>query len=252
MLGRNATNFPGQVAIKLCPSFLKHIGKPKKIIAVTGTNGKTTVCNMTCDILEQSGVKVLNNRLGSNINSGIATSLLLGCTIWNRPKYETAVFEVDERSSLRIYEHVKPDILLITNLFRDSIMRNAHPGYIADFLTGSIPKETKLILNADDLISCRVAPENERVYFGIDKMDTDITECVNLINDMRICPVCSGELQYDYLRYHHIGKAHCADCGFRSPAYDYWAKDVNIPDRAMVFAEKGEEHPYPLSLIHIY
>lgn len=255
LLGRNATNFPGQVAIKLCPNFLKYVGKPKNIIAVTGTNGKTTVCNMTCDILEQSGVKVLNNRLGSNINSGIATSLLWGCTVFNRPKYNTAVFEVDERSSLRIYEHITPDLLLITNLFRDSIMRNAHPGYIADFLTNSIPKETKLILNADDLISCRVAPENERVYFGIAKMDSDITECINLINDMRICPVCSGALTYDYRRYHHIGKAHCEHCGFHSPEYDYWAHDVNIPGRTMVFAEKGEEHTYKLlsdSIFNIY
>ncbi len=255
LLGRNATNFPGQVAIKLCPDFLKYISKPKKIIAVTGTNGKTTVCNMTCDILESSGKRVLNNRLGSNINSGIATSLILGSTVFNRPKYDTAVFEIDERSSLRVYAHVKPDILLITNLFRDSIMRNAHPGYIADFLTSSIPPETKLILNADDLISSGVAPQNERVHFGIDRMEGDIDKCINLINDMRICPVCAGELEYDYLRYHHIGKARCVDCGFKAPEYDYRAHGVNLSDMSMVFAEKGEEHSYKLlsdSVFNIY
>ena len=38
----NGTNFPGVVAFKICPNFLKHISKPKKIIGVTGTNGKTT------------------------------------------------------------------------------------------------------------------------------------------------------------------------------------------------------------------
>ena len=47
----NGTDFPGALAVKLCPDFLKYIGKPKKVIAVTGTNGKTTVNNMICDIL---------------------------------------------------------------------------------------------------------------------------------------------------------------------------------------------------------
>ena len=82
------------------------------------------------------------------------------------------MLEIDERSSKRIYPFMKPDILALTNLFRDSIMRNAHPQYIADFLTDSIPPETKLVVNADDLIAASVAPDNPRVYFGIERMGT--------------------------------------------------------------------------------
>ena len=48
----NGTDFPGSLAVKLCPDFLKYVGKPKTIVAVTGTNGKTTVSNMLNDILE--------------------------------------------------------------------------------------------------------------------------------------------------------------------------------------------------------
>ncbi|MGM9521711.1 MAG: MurT ligase domain-containing protein [Oscillospiraceae bacterium] len=242
----NGTNFPGELALKICPDFLKYIGKPKKIIAVTGTNGKTTVSNMACDILERSGKKVLNNRAGSNINSGISTSLLIGCSIFNKPKYDIAVLEVDERSSKRIYPYVKPDIVVITNLFRDSIMRNAHPQYIADFLTSAMPAETKLILNADDLISFSVAPENPRMYFGIEKMDTDVVDCVNLINDIRICPKCSGELKYEYRRYHHIGRAYCEQCGFKSPEYDYAGADVDIPNMKMTVKDAAGSHEYRL------
>jgi UDP-N-acetylmuramyl tripeptide synthase len=251
----NGTNFPGELALKICPDFLKYVAKPKKIITVTGTNGKTTVSNMTCDILEMSGKKVLNNRAGSNINSGISTSLLNGVNIFNKSKYEIAVLEVDERSSKRIYPYVKPNLIAITNLFRDSIMRNAHPQYIADFLTDSIPEESKLILNADDLISSAVAPKNDRCYFGIEKMDTDVTECINLINDMRICPKCSGELKYEYLRYHHIGKAYCADCGFKSPEYDYAGADVDTYNMTMTIKDKAGSHEYKLlsdSVFNIY
>mgnify|MGYP003273023100 CR=1 FL=1 len=65
----NGTNFPGVVAIKLCPDFLKIIKKPKAIIGVTGTNGKTTVCNLAIDMFKADGRRVLNNSLGSNINT---------------------------------------------------------------------------------------------------------------------------------------------------------------------------------------
>lgn len=255
LLGRNATYLPGKIALKLCPMFLKYVGKPEKIIAVTGTNGKTTVCNMLCDILEQSGEQVLNNRLGSNVNSGIASSLLQGAGWSGKSKYKIAVFEVDERSSIRIYPYVKPNLLLVTNLFRDSIMRNAHPGYIADILTGSIPKETKLILNADDLISAGISPENERVYFGLQEMETDVKVCINRINDMQICPKCQGKLEYDYLRYHHIGRAHCTDCDFRSPEYDYSGANVNLERMTMDFADKTGVYGYKLpsdSVFNIY
>ncbi len=104
------------------------------------------------------------------------------------------MLEIDERSSKRIYPYVKPDLLVITNLFRDSPMRNAHPQYIADFIESAVSKTTKLILNADDLISSGICPDNPRVYFALDRLPTDVTVCINLINDVQICPVCRGEL----------------------------------------------------------
>ena len=70
----NGTDFPGSLAVKLCPDFLKYIGKPAHIVAVTGTNGKTTVANMLGDVLTAEGKRVLSNRAGSNIVSGIRIS----------------------------------------------------------------------------------------------------------------------------------------------------------------------------------
>lgn len=251
----NGTNFPGELALKLCPDFLKYVSKPGHIVTVTGTNGKTTVCNLVCDILEKSGRQVLNNRAGSNINSGIATAMLTGVSVFNQTKFPMAVLEVDERSSKRIYPYVHPNLTLITNLFRDSIMRNAHPGYIADFLTQSIPADTRLVLNADDLISARVAPGNDRVYFGIGPMDTDLTQCINRTNDMQICPKCHGVLEYEYLRYHHIGKACCPDCGFTAPESTYFASAVDFNAGALTFREGEALWHYPLlsdSIVNAY
>ncbi len=39
-----------------------------------------------------------------------------------------------------------------------------------------IDKSTKLILNADDLISSQLCPDGDRVFFGIDLLKSDKTE----------------------------------------------------------------------------
>lgn len=142
LLGRNATYLPGSIALKLCPQFLGYVRKPGTIVAVTGTNGKTTVCNMLGDILRDNGYTLLDNRYGSNTNSGVASSLISGVTAGNRSRFDFAVFEVDERSSLLIYKYVRPNFLLITNLFRDSVKRNAHTEFISGILNDAIPDDT--------------------------------------------------------------------------------------------------------------
>ncbi len=254
--GHNGTDFPGALALKLCPTFLRYMGRPKTVISVTGTNGKTTVSNMLTDILERRGLRIMSNRAGSNITSGISTALIRNCDLFGRVrKCDLAVLEVDERASGRIYPYIKPDFVVITNLFRDSIMRNAHPYFIADILSRAIPENAKLILNADDLISAGVAPENKRVYFGIDRMPSDVGECINLIDDVRICPKCSGKLDYKFRRYHHIGRTVCRDCGFASPEAKYLAQNVDIAAQRMTLAEDGVSCDYPLitdSIFNVY
>ena len=209
----NATNFPGIVALKICPDFLKHISKPDTIIGITGTNGKTTISNLMKDILEEFGIKVLNNGMGSNINSGIASCLISGVTLFGRKKYNTAVLEIDERSA-RV-----------------------------------------LFLNADDIIASEVSPENEKYYFGIEKMPNDKTTCDNLINDMQICPNCSTRLKYEYIRYSNIGRAYCPDCGFHSHDYDFSASDIDFDRMTMRCRGNGEEGEFRIlneSIFNIY
>lgn len=251
----NGTNFPGIVALKICPGFLNMINKPKKIIGVTGTNGKTTVCNLAIDMFKEAGEKILDNSLGSNINSGISTSFINGVTLSGKCKYDTALIEIDERSAPLVFPALKPELLLINNLTRDSIMRNGHPEYIGRILTEEMPKNTRLLINGDDLIASGVAPSNERKYFGIDAMDTDVDECINLINDMQICPNCNGKLDYEHLRYHHIGKASCPACGFKSPECDYSGMNVDVENMTIDIKDGGVNFDYPLlndSVFNIY
>lgn len=243
----NGTDYPGVLATKFCPDFLKYVKKPPKTIIITGTNGKTTVNNMLIDILEDNGLKVFSNRSGSNISSGISTVFIKGSNIFGGlKKCDMAVLEVDERTAPRIYPYLKPDYVVVTNLSRDSILRNAHPQYIADILTKSIPSNTKVVLNAEDLISGNMSPDNPRTYFGIDRLPEDGTSYSGLLNDMQICPKCSGKLKYNYLRYNHIGNATCEDCGFSSPKADIAVTSLDEKNGKMIVREKDKEYTYPL------
>lgn len=221
LMGRKATYAAGKLAIRLCPDFLSRIGRPGTLVGVTGTNGKTTVSNMLSDLLTALGRDPVNNRYGSNIDAGAATALIDAASLTGRCRKDIGVLEMDERSAAKLFPVLKPDYLLVTNLFRDSMRRNAHPEFIASLLDKHIPGTTKLILNADDPISCHVAPLNSRVYFGIDALPMDPPVRDNLVQDVRLCPICNEPIVYDLRRYHHIGRIHCPSCGWRSPAPDY-------------------------------
>lgn len=234
----NATNFPGVVALKICPNFLKYVQYPQKLVGVTGTNGKTTVSNLLTDSLRMLGKNVLNNSEGSNINSGIATTMMNSVNFFNKQKNDIGVLEIDELSMRRISDYVKPDILLITNLSRDSVMRNAHPEYIRGVIENNLSDNTKLILNADDLLSCFTRKENERVYFSIDRLESDSDFSNNLIDDMKICPKCNSPIAYEYNRYSNIGKAYCTHCDFKSPEGDM--RIVKMTDKNIDVLYNGE------------
>ena len=255
VLRRNASYFPGKLAITLCPDFLGRIDKPKIIIGVTGTNGKTTVCNLLEEALRRNGYELIDNHLGSNVNSGVASSLIESADCKGRQKKEIAVFELDERSAVKIYPYMKPTFLLCTNLFRDSLKRNAHTEFIFNILDKSIPKETKLILNGDDLLVSNLAKENERVYFGIDRLETDEDTCHNIVQDISVCPNCSSKLEWDFVRYNHIGRAHCSKCDFGSPSIDYEVTKIDFEKGTMLLKHKDTEEIYPIlndNIINIY
>ena len=226
LLGRNATHLPGWMANKLCPDFLGHLEKPDRLVYITGTNGKTTVSNLTAEVLKDNGYDFINNASASNVSEGVISALLSKSSFFGKSKCKLAILEVDERYSPLIYPYMPPDYLLCTNLFRDSYKRNAHAEFISSVLNSQIPKHTKLILNGEDLISNHLAMGNERCYFGIHCPDGH-SSSDNIIKDIVACPNCGAMLKYDYIRYNHIGRAHCPNCDFGSPEMDYSVEKID-------------------------
>lgn len=246
LTGRNASHTPGVIALKLCPDFMNQAPKAPLAICVTGTNGKTTVSNLLTDALQADGKKVVSNRTGSNIVPGCTTNLINSLNWRGGCRVDATVFEVDERASRLILPYIKPDYLVVTNLFRDSLKRNAHPDYIFSVIDTYCPDHTKMILNADELCSARLKPQNERVYYGIGKQPSDLTASVNIVADYSVCPTCGADLDYDYLRYHHIGHARCPKCGFCSADADYLATAINSEERTLTVRRRDRDILFPL------
>ena len=252
VLRRGGTTAPGKAALAVCPDFLSRIGRPETLIGVTGTNGKTTVSNMLCDIFEARGETPVSNREGANIDAGAATALIAAATLTGKCRRKLGVLEMDERSAARLFPVLKPDYLLVTNLFRDSMRRNAHPEYIASLMEGSIDPSSHLILNADDPISSSLSPLNSRTLFSVDALPNEPPLRENLVQDVRICPVCGEDVVYDRRRYHHIGRARCLSCGWHSPEPDYELIAADEETGRITVMEKDVWNDYPVPSMEVY
>lgn len=216
-LKRNATHFPGDVALKIDPAFLKHIRSPKEIIMITGTNGKTSVTNMILEVLSQENSQIIHNALGSNILQGIATSLLAKTSMMNTSHYDLAVLEVDERSSRLIMPFIKPNYLIINNLYRDSYRRNAHVEFIIQILQEFTPNTTHLIVNADDMFAAQIIQDRTVSTFSLNPIHDEVSRSDSAIHDGQLCPHCFNSLNFSYVRYHHLSHFLCPSCGFTNP-----------------------------------
>ncbi len=255
LLKRNATCTPGKIALAIDKQFLGGLRMPKTVIAVTGTNGKTTVSNLLTDILTQNGFRVTNNSLGSNIQAGVASALLEDADLLGRAKKDIAVLEVDERSSLLIYPYVQPDYMICNNIMRDSIKRNAHTEFIRYIISSALPEKTHLILNADDLNAATLAPQcKSRTYFGV-QAEPPAESREPFITDVVYCPQCGQRLKSEYLRYNHIGRMYCDGCGMRSPEPDFAVTAIDREKALFTLCHGDRQDSYHLisdNIVNVY
>lgn len=215
LLGKGSS-LPGQMALKLCPDALGRVSLPRHIVAVTGSNGKTSTVEMIAAILEADGRKVLYNKEGSNQIEGVATLILSQCTLGGKVRGDVLLLESDERYARYTFHWFHPTHFVITNLYRDQLSRNGHPQWVYDAICPAIHPDTHLILNADDpLVSCFAQghPQTQVTWFGLEQCSVSTLQHQGMYHDGLRCPQCGGAMEYTCYHYAHIGHYRCTSCG---------------------------------------
>ncbi|TAJ46266.1 MAG: DUF1727 domain-containing protein [Herbiconiux sp.] len=144
---------PGNIALKIDPAFLERtIARiPKGVVAVSGSNGKSTTTNMLAAIIRAHGLKVFTNPSGGNLPQGIASALLSEVSVGGHLDADIAILEVDEGYGTRLAELLKPRTVLLLNIQIDQLNRYHEPDRVAAMLGRVAATSTEgLILNRED------------------------------------------------------------------------------------------------------
>ncbi len=228
LIGKGSS-LPGQIALKLCPDILSRINLPDYIVAVTGSNGKTSTVEMIAHILQESGKTVAWNKEGSNQIEGVTTLILGSCTLFGNVKSDILLIESDERFAKYTFKYITPTHYVITNLYRDQLTRNGHPEWVYNAIKDSIHPETQLILNADDpMVSCFGYGRDDVIWFGVGDIESDTTEFCGVYNDGAYCPNCKAPMTYTKYHYDHIGNYKCTSCGHKRNDTEYTVTKSNL------------------------
>ncbi len=247
------TSLPGKYALKVCPDILRRIKKPSMIVAVTGSNGKTSTVEMIASVLKANGKTVAYNAEGSNQIEGVTTMILKSCTWGGKMKQDVLLIESDERFTKFTFKWFHPTHYVITNLYRDQLTRNGHPQWVYDAIAESVFDDTQLILNADDpTVSLFGQGRDNVLWFGLDHVSVDSEEFIGAYNDGLYCPVCGKPMTYDYYHFNHIGRYHCETCGFARHDTDYTVTDVNLEESHITINGKDNIQLAFKSIYNIY
>lgn len=230
LIGKGSSK-PGYYALKICPDILKRIQLPPEIIAVTGSNGKTSTVEMIARVLTASGKTIIYNKEGSNQIEGVTTMILNSCSLSGKCKEDVLLIESDERYARFTFKNFQPTHYVITNLYRDQLTRNAHPEWVFNAIRQSIGNDCTLLLNADDPLISLFAKDHEKVvWFGMDKQNFDYEKNPGMYDDGKYCPLCNAEMTYDYVHYNHIGAFSCPKCGYKKQETTFTVTDCDLDE----------------------
>ena len=112
----------GQVLTRLVPDAFAQLLQGRRVLAVSGTNGKTTTTHLLAAAVREGlgtdSDRLVTNADGANLHYGIASAL------GQRLKADIAVLETDERVVSDMITHARPELLVLLNFSRDQLDRH--------------------------------------------------------------------------------------------------------------------------------
>ena len=167
---------PGLYALKVDPSLVRKLARkiPKNIV-ITGTNGKTTTSRMLAHFAQTATLKVIRNHTGSNLERGIASTLIQNSKLHLRgvrTNFDLGIWELDEAVFNLVAPKINPDIVVFLNVFRDQLDRYGEVDTVvkkwAETLK-KLDKKTIVLVNGDDANTVKLKDSFKgKVYaFGV-------------------------------------------------------------------------------------
>ncbi|WP_197379056.1 Mur ligase family protein [Mycolicibacterium mengxianglii] len=150
----------GLVAMTLDKSILRQLGRGRRCVVVTGTNGKSTTTRMTASALATLG-PVATNAEGANMDAGLVAALAAARTA------ELAALEVDEMHVPHVADAVGPEVLVLLNLSRDQLDRVGEINHIERTLRTGLARHPAAVVvaNCDDVLMTSAAYDSPRVVW---------------------------------------------------------------------------------------
>lgn len=231
---------PGLVIEKLDPGFLaRALGRlPYGVVAVSGTNGKTTTTKMIVEVLEAQGLKVFTNRTGSNFSRGVVAAAIQECDAMGKLDADIAVLELDEAHAMYFIDRVRPRFTLLLNVLRDQLDRFGEIDTTAKLLQRIADATTDgLVVNREDRLIAQIGVRTQA------REDAPEVRAFGLSNAL----LSTFPSDDDF----HSGPAADVSADVRV-ATNADVTLMELGDHEAVFAFDGDEHRTELNLEGLY
>ena len=230
------TAISGVVAEKIEPRLRRRVFADRSVtlLAVCGSNGKTTTSGLAAAAIRASGRRVAVNAAGSNMIQGISALALDTIDALGRTHVDVVVAEVDEGAMLAIVDELQPRVMIVTNVVRDQLDRYGELYATAGALERAAerqPADGTLVLCADDPLVAQLAPSHpNRQFVGLELAESHdrITSAADSIR----CPRCRAPLDYRAVYLGHLGDWRCPSCGLTRPPLDVAVTRLALDDDA--------------------
>lgn len=205
----------GRVTLALDRNALRRLAAGRRVVLVSGTNGKTTTSHLVAAAARTAG-PVAHNAGGSNMADGAVAALAAA------PDARYAVLEVDELHLCSVAEAVNPVVVVLLNLTRDQLDRATEVRAIASALGAALAHHpaTVVVANVDDPIVVFAATRAERQVW--------VAAGASWLSDASTCPRCGQTLTFAESGWQ-------CGCGLARPHPDWWLEDRKACTSGAVF-----------------
>ena len=214
----------GVIGLRVEPDLLALLAEGRRVVLVTGTNGKTTTTRLITAALGALGQEVASNAFGANMEAGLTAALgqARGAPL--------AVLETDEKYLPAVLTATSARVVALLNLSRDQMDRAAEIWLVARRWREALAKapDCRVVANADDpLIAWAAGAAPDVVWVAAGQRWHEDSWC---------CPRCGSHLSRDELGWR------CGECEFTRPPARW------VLDGSSVIDSTGQVHELSLSL----